>query len=46
MDMVNILPKIGAIVGDHPDPMMDEKQNPDIPNYKIDKTPVFIITGS
>lgn len=46
MDMVNILPKIKAIVADHPDPMMDPKQNPDMKNYKIDKTPVFIITGN
>jgi hypothetical protein len=45
-DMISILPKIKAIVADHPDPMMDPKQNPDIANYKIDKTPVFIITGN
>jgi hypothetical protein len=45
-DMINILPKIKAIVADHPDPMMDPKQNPDVKNYKIDKTPVFIITGN
>ena len=45
-ELYNILPKIKAVVGDHPDPMSDPKQNPDIENYKIDKTPVFIITGT
>lgn len=44
--MISVLPKIKAVVGDHPDPMIDPKQNPDLINYKIDKTPVFIITGT
>ena len=45
-DMIAVLPKIKAIVGDHPDPMSDSTKNPDPNNYKIDKTPVFIITGT
>jgi len=45
-ELSDLLPKIKAIVADHPDPMMDPKQNPDIAHYKIDKTPVFIITGN
>ena len=44
--MIAVLPKIKAVVGDHPDPMSDPAQNPDQTNYKINKTPVFIITGT
>ena len=44
--MKDILPKISAVVGDHPDPMSDPKLNPDVTNFKITKTPVLIITGS
>lgn len=44
--MIAVLPKIKAVVGDHPDDMSNPKFNPDIANYKIDTTPVFIITGS
>jgi len=45
-EMIAVLPKIKAVVGDHPDPMSDPEQNPDRIHYKIDKTPVFIITGT
>jgi len=45
-DMINILPKIKAIVADHPDLMSLTFKNPDIPNYIIDKIPVFINTGN
>jgi len=45
-EMIAVLPKIKAVVGDHPDDMSNPKFNPDIANYKIDTTPVFIITGS
>ena len=44
--MKDILQKIAAVVGDHPDPMSDPKINPDIDNFRITKTPVLIITGS
>lgn len=44
--MRKILNNIAAFVGDHTDPMNDPKQNPDIPNYQISKSPVFLITGS
>jgi pimeloyl-ACP methyl ester carboxylesterase len=41
-----VLRKINAFTGDHSDPMSDPKLNPDIPNWKITKTPAFLITGS
>ena len=44
--MLETLPKIKAIIADHPDAMYDEERNPDIPHYQINKTPVYIITGS
>ena len=44
--MNNLLPKIKAIVADHPDPMNDPKQDPDMANFQINKTPAFVITGS
>jgi len=45
-DMRTALVKLKAAIADHPDPMYDEKQNPDIPNFRITETPVFVITGS
>merc|ERR1719440_2005813 len=44
--MRRVLSNIAAFVGDHTDPMNDPKQNPDIPNYQISESPVFLITGS
>ena len=38
--------KITSIVADHPDPMYDPKQNPDILNYHITKMPTMLVTGS
>ena len=38
--------KVHAVVADHPDPMMDAKQNPDISQYNISTTPTFLITGT
>ena len=45
-EMKNVLSKISVVAADHPDPMSDPKQNPDIANYHITKTPVLLITGS
>lgn len=45
-EMISVLPRIKAIIGDHPDAMYDPKLNPDIENYRIDKLSTFIITGS
>mmetsp|Transcript_19125 Transcript_19125/g.49433 ORF Transcript_19125/g.49433 Transcript_19125/m.49433 type:complete len:393 (-) Transcript_19125:210-1388(-) len=45
-DMRTALVKLKGVIADHPDPMYDEKQNPDIPNFRITETPVFVITGS
>merc|ERR1719272_1677634 len=44
--MRKILKNTVAFIGDHTDPMNDPKQNPDIPNYDISKSPVFLITGA
>jgi len=38
--------KIGAVIADHPDPMLDQKQNPDVQNWNVTDTPVMVITGS
>eukprot|EP00966_Prymnesium_polylepis_P098855 2289378-Prymnesium_polylepis.1 len=38
--------KIGAVVSNHPDMMFDPYYNPDVANYKIDRMPVLILTGS
>eukprot|EP00405_Crypthecodinium_cohnii_P042331 CAMPEP_0206562128 /NCGR_PEP_ID=MMETSP0325_2-20121206/22042_1 /ASSEMBLY_ACC=CAM_ASM_000347 /TAXON_ID=2866 /ORGANISM="Crypthecodinium cohnii, Strain Seligo" /LENGTH=393 /DNA_ID=CAMNT_0054064235 /DNA_START=68 /DNA_END=1246 /DNA_ORIENTATION=- len=40
------LQKLRAVIGDFPDPMYNVQQNPDIANFRITETPVFIITGS
>ena len=41
-----ILAKFKCVVGDHPDPMYDPKQNPDISRFNISKTPVMLVTGT
>lgn len=38
--------KIGAVVANHPDMMYDSYYNPDMVNYRINRTPVLILTGS
>ena len=38
--------KFQAIVGDHPDPVYLSKNNPDLENFVVDKTPTMIVTGS
>merc|ERR1711972_455577 len=40
------LRKLKAVIADHPDPMYDSQQNPDIRNFDIKWTSVFVITGS
>jgi hypothetical protein len=40
------LSKIRAVVADHPDPMSDDTQYPDLSHFNITKTPVMIITGT
>jgi hypothetical protein len=42
----NVLTRIHAVVGDHPDPMIDPAQNPDIHAYNITKTPTMLVTGT
>ena len=44
-DVRATIAKIAAVAADHPDPMTDPKQNPDIPHWRIRRTPTFIITG-
>ena len=43
--MKKFFPKIKAVIGDHPDAMYMESYNPDVVNYKITNTPIFIITS-
>eukprot|EP00746_Dinoflagellata_sp_MGD_P078003 gnl/MRDRNA2_/MRDRNA2_312294_c0_seq1.p1 gnl/MRDRNA2_/MRDRNA2_312294_c0~~gnl/MRDRNA2_/MRDRNA2_312294_c0_seq1.p1 ORF type:complete len:361 (+),score=50.23 gnl/MRDRNA2_/MRDRNA2_312294_c0_seq1:17-1099(+) len=40
------LRRVAVVISDHPDPMYDLKQNPDVANFAVSETPVFIITGS
>jgi len=40
------LSKLKAVIADHPDPMYSRFFSPDIPNFKVKSTPVFVITGS
>eukprot|EP00656_Telonema_subtile_P015930 TRINITY_DN18385_c0_g1_i1.p1 TRINITY_DN18385_c0_g1~~TRINITY_DN18385_c0_g1_i1.p1 ORF type:complete len:377 (+),score=50.49 TRINITY_DN18385_c0_g1_i1:106-1131(+) len=46
VELRTTLSKVKAVIADHPDPMYDPKQNPDIPHWRITQTPVLIITGS
>jgi hypothetical protein len=45
-DMRDALAKLKAVVADHPDPLLDPKQNPDVPGFRVTATAVFVITGS
>lgn len=44
--MRSILNRTVAFTGDHTDPMSDTRQNPDVSNYDISKSAVFLITGT
>jgi len=45
-DVRETIGKIGAVIADHPDPMLDPKQNPDILHWNVTRMPVMVITGS
>lgn len=40
------LSRVAVVISDHPDPMYESRQNPDVPNFAVSKTPVVIMTGS
>eukprot|EP01063_Lacrimia_lanifica_P041801 TRINITY_DN9823_c0_g1_i1.p1 TRINITY_DN9823_c0_g1~~TRINITY_DN9823_c0_g1_i1.p1 ORF type:complete len:324 (+),score=69.89 TRINITY_DN9823_c0_g1_i1:142-1113(+) len=40
------LPRLAAVAADHPDPMYNARQNPDVPHYNVTRTPALIITGT
>ena len=41
-----IMEKVACVIGDHTDPMADAKQDPDIPRFRVTRTPTMLITGT
>jgi hypothetical protein len=42
----SLLQRIACVVGDHPDPMYDPAQDPDIGHFNVTKTPTMLVTGT